>query len=159
MSVETYFYNGNNLDGLSDRVARLDCDKYIWRIRFDEYDEKTRLQEEKYHAMIGDVARQCMHLNQVLDAESWKRLLVQQFREDSIESGVDRVAEYWKRNEVKLMPSLSGKSLVLLGAQTRDFPKYVAAAFIEWLYAYGANNDIAWSKAEDFERWQERIAA
>lgn len=146
--MKTFFLNAKNRNGLNEQLDRLDPTK-LWRIRIDEYDQKTRDQECKYHGMIGDVARQCMHLNQVLDAESWKRLLVHQFRTDSIESGVERVAEYWKRNEVKLMPSLDGKSLVLLGAQTRQFPKYVAAAFIEFLYSYGVENNVEWSNENE----------
>jgi hypothetical protein len=46
---------------------------------------------------------------------------------------------------------------VALGTQTRDFPKYVAAGFIEWLYHYGANNGIEWSEPQ--EQFDERYAA
>jgi hypothetical protein len=137
MSIETFYLNAKNTQGLLVLLRKLDLSK-LHRVRIDEYDEKTRIQEEKYHAMIGDVARQAKHLNQVLDTESWKRLLVAQFRQDSIDNEIHRIADYWKRTEFRLIPSLDGRSLVTLGAQTRDFPKYVAAGFIEWLYHYGA---------------------
>jgi hypothetical protein len=156
LSIETFFLNAKNTQGLIVLLRKLDLSK-LHRVRIDEYDEKTRIQEEKYHAMIGDVARQAKHLNQVLDTESWKRLLVAQFRQDSIDNEIPRISDYWKRTEFRLMPSLDGRSLVTLGAQTRDFPKYVAAGFIEWLYHYGAENNVDWSEPE--EQWDMRYAA
>lgn len=156
MTVRNFYYNFKNKLGLYELIKQLDPNK-LWRIRVDEYDEKTRLQEEKYHAMLGDIARQAKHLNQVLDLDSWKRLCVKQFADDCIEQDIPRLSEYWKRNEVKLMPSLDGRSLVALGQQTRDFPKYVAAGFITWLYAYGTNNNVVWSEPE--EQFDERYAA
>jgi hypothetical protein len=156
MTVRNFYYNFKNKLGLYELIKQLDPNK-LWRIRVDEFDEKTRLQEEKYHAMLGDIAKQAKHLNQVLDLDSWKRLCVKQFADDCIEQDIPRLADYWKKNEVKLMPSLDGRSLVALGQQTRDFPKYVAAGFITWLYAYGANNDVVWSEPE--EQFNERYAA
>ena len=156
MTVRNFYYNFKNKLGLYELIKQLDPNK-LWRIRVDEFDEKTRLQEEKYHAMLGDIAKQAKHLNQVLDLDSWKRLCVKQFADDCIEQDIPRLAEYWKRNEVKLMPSLDGRSLVALGQQTRDFPKYVAAGFITWLYAYGTNNDVVWSEPEN--EYEERYAA
>lgn len=147
MSVRNFFYNFKNKLGLYEVIKQLDPNK-LWRIRVDEYDEKTRLQEEKYHAMLGDIARQAKHLNQVLDLDSWKRLCVDQYRRDCIENDIPRLADYWKRHSFRLMPGLDGSSLVALGTQTRDFPKYVAAGFITWLYAYGVNQNIAWSEPE-----------
>lgn len=43
------------------------------------FDEKSREQEEKYHAMIGDISRQMLYHGEKLDQESWKRLLVEAF--------------------------------------------------------------------------------
>jgi len=114
---------------------------------------KTRDQEERYHAMLNDVARQCIHLNERFDADSWKRLCVDMFRKDSMSD--PRLAEYWKRKGFRLVPSLDGSGLVVLGEQTRKFPKYVASAFIEWLYAYGAQNDVSWSDPERLAQEQD----
>lgn len=106
---------------------------------------KTREQEERYHAMLNDIARQCKHLNETFDPDSWKRLCVDMFRKDSI-TGVDkRLSDYWSKNGFRLVPSLDGSGLVALGDQTRRFPKYVASAFIEWLYSYGSENTVIWS--------------
>ncbi len=114
---------------------------------------KTRDQEERYHAMLNDVARQCTHLNERFDDDSWKRLCVDMFRKDSMSD--PRLAEYWKRRGFRLVPSLDGSGLVVLGEQTRKFPKYVASAFIEWLYAYGAQNDVSWSDPERLAQEQD----
>ena len=105
---------------------------------------KTRDQEEKYHAMLGDIARQCKQFNQHFSLDDWKRLCVDMFRRDCIENDIDKLAEYWRKNEFKVVPSLDGKGTVILGMQTRVFPKYVAMAFIEWLYAFGADRDVKW---------------
>jgi hypothetical protein len=147
MSIRTLYYNGKNREQVNMTIANLDPTK-LHRLRIDEFDEKTREQEEKYHAMLGDIAEQMLHLTQTLDLDSWKRLCVAQFKADSIANDVPRLAEYWKTKQMRLMPSLDGKTLVALGDQTRDFPKYVAAGFIEWLNYYGAINGVKF-KARD----------
>lgn len=156
MSIETYFYNFKNKLGLFNKISQLDPTK-LWRIRFDEYDARTLEQNDKIHAMLSDIAKQAKHLNQVLGVDDWKRLCVKQFGDDCISQNIPRLAEYWTKNQVRLMPSLDGGSLVALGQQTRDFPKYVAAGFITWLYAYGVNNDVVWS--EPAPEYDERYAA
>ncbi len=44
---------------------------------------KTRPQEERYHAMIGDIARTFTLHGRLWDSESMKRLLVDQFHRDT----------------------------------------------------------------------------
>ena len=74
---------------------------------------KSREQEEKYHAMIGEIAKQAEHLGAKWDAESWKRLLVDQFMRDS------------KMDGNRILPNLDGTGIVQLGSQTRRFRKPV----------------------------------
>jgi NinB protein len=91
---------------------------------------KSRDQEEKYHAMIGEIAQQAQHLGSKWDAESWKRLLVDQFCKDiGLKTGV-------------VIPNLSGDGIVQLGYQTRKFTKEQASQFVEWLYAWSAENGV-----------------
>jgi hypothetical protein len=91
---------------------------------------KSRHQEEKYHAMIGEVAKQAQHLGAKWDAESWKRLLVDQFCKDNgLKTGA-------------VIPNLAGDGIVQLGMQTRNFTKEQASEFVEWLHAWGATNGI-----------------
>ena len=97
---------------------------------------KSREQEEKYHAMIGEVAKQAQHLGAKWDAESWKRLLVDQFcRDNDIKTGV-------------VIPNLSGDGIVQLGFQTRKFTKEQASEFVEWLHAWGAENGVTYEVNE-----------
>ena len=95
---------------------------------------KTRDQEEKYHAMIGEIAKQAEHFGSKWDAESWKRLLVDQFCKDiGIKTGV-------------VIPNLSGDGIVQLGMQTRKFTKEQASEFVEWLNAWGAEHGITYTQ-------------
>jgi len=105
--------------------------------------KKSREQEKRYHAMLEDVARQCHHLNENFNQDDWKRLCVDIFRKDSMSD--PRLAAYWRKNGFRLVPSLDGTGLVMLGTQTRNFPKYVASAFVEWLYAFGAERNVIWT--------------
>jgi len=91
---------------------------------------KTREQEEKYHAMIGDIAKQAQHMGAKWSAEDWKRLLVDQYMRDiGMYSG-------------KVIPNLDSSGIVQLGHQTRNFTKEQASEFVEWLYSWAANNGI-----------------
>jgi hypothetical protein len=91
---------------------------------------KSREQEEKYHAMINDIAKQAKHLGAKWSSEDWKRLLVDQFlREEANIQG-------------KIIPNLDGTGIVQLGFQTRKFTKEQASEFVEWLYAWSGNNGI-----------------
>jgi len=97
---------------------------------------KSREQEEKYHAMIGEIAKQAQHLGAKWDAESWKRLLVDQFcRNNDIKTGV-------------VIPNLSGDGIVQLGFQTRKFTKEQASEFVEWLNAWGAEHGVVYEVNE-----------
>jgi hypothetical protein len=92
--------------------------------------DKSRDQEQKYHAMISEIATQAQHMGSKWDAESWKRLLVDQFCKDiGLKTGV-------------VMPNLSGDGIVQLGFQTRKFTKEQASEFVEWLYAWSAENGV-----------------
>lgn len=91
---------------------------------------KSREQEEKYHAMIGEIAKQAQHLGAKWSAEDWKRLLVDQYLRE--------VAEI----NSKVISNLDGTGIVQLGFQTRNFTKEQASEFVEWLDFWAANNGI-----------------
>lgn len=94
---------------------------------------QSRDQQEKYHAMIGEVAAQAKHLGASWDAEDWKRLLL------------DRFARETGRAVGKVIPNLSGDGVVEVGILSRRFSKRTANEFIEWLLAWGAENGIEYS--------------
>jgi len=91
---------------------------------------KSRPQEEKYHAIIGEIAKQAQHMGAKWSAEDWKRLLVQEFcRQAGLESG-------------QIIPNLAGDGIVQLGRQTRKFTKEQASEFVEFLLAWSAENGV-----------------
>jgi hypothetical protein len=95
-----------------------------------EQESKSREQEEKYHAIINDIAKQSSHLGAKWSSEDWKRFLVWQFaKEIGISTG-------------KLIPSLDGTGIVQLGLQTRKFKKDESSQFIEWLLAWATQNGV-----------------
>ena len=110
-----------------------------------EYDAKSREQEEKYHAMIGDISKQLLHNGEKLDAESWKWLLIEAFVivMQEVAKGENKPDPF--HGKARLIMSLDGKRIVQLGVQSRSFGKKVASDFIEYLYAYGVENGVKFS--------------
>ena len=110
--------------------------------------KKKREQEEKYHAQIGDIAKQCDYHLRKLSPESWKRLLVEAFvqvmREEAKAQGKP---DPFPRGG-SLLPSLDGLRIVQVEVLTRDFTVKQASAFIEHLYAFGAERGVVWSHEE-----------
>jgi len=91
---------------------------------------KSREQEEKYHAIIGDIAKQAQHMGHKWDAESWKRLMVDKYlRETGFMNS-------------PIIPNLDGTGIIQLGFQTRKFSKEQASEFVEFLLAWCADNGI-----------------
>ena len=103
---------------------------------------KKREQEEKYHAMIGDIAKQCEFMGGKLDADDWKRLLVDMFAKVMRDLGTPL------HHDGRVIPSLDYERVVQLGIQTRDFWVREAADFIEYLFSFGAENGVRFSAAE-----------
>ena len=93
-------------------------------------ESKSRDQEEKYHAMLGEIATQAQHLGAKWSTEDWKRLLIDLFaKETGLQGG-------------KIVSALDGQGIVQLGLQTRNFTKDQAMEFITFLQAWGASNGI-----------------
>lgn len=114
---------------------------------------KSRDQEEKYHAQIHDIARQVPFHGKLRDADHfWKRILVDAFKYDT-KDDPDLRDEWAKMGGIETVPALNHDGFVILGEQTRKFPAKLASAFIEWLNAYGAENNVRWS----VPKWQERM--
>lgn len=100
---------------------------------------KSRDAEEKYHAMIGEISAQVEVGGKLRDAETMKRLLVDQFKADTL---VDMADDWAKFGTIEMAPSLDGQRVVVLGTQTRHFTRKLASAFIEWLYAWGSDAGV-----------------
>jgi len=91
---------------------------------------RSNEQNEKFHAIIGDIAKQAQHMGAKWDAEDWKRLLVDQYVKDQ---GL---------NGSKIIPSLDGAGIVQLGVQTRKFTKEQASEFVSFLICWCDQNGI-----------------
>lgn len=117
-----------------------------WEVTVREQ-TKSRGQEERYHAMIGDIADQWNFLGRKWSHEDMKRLCLDQFRRDTIKDA--DLAEAWKSyGSVDMAPSLDGSGVVALGVQSRRFHKKLASAFIEWLFALGAEHGVLWTNEQ-----------
>lgn len=110
-----------------------------WMVRVTE-PQKKREQEEKYHAMIGDIARQTTYAGRRWDADDMKRILVDEFADEMRQAGTPL------HNDSRLIPSENGRRVIQLGIQTREFYVREAADFITFLYAWGAARDVRWTE-------------
>lgn len=108
---------------------------------------KKRIQEEKYHAMIGDIAKQVDLIGCRRNTEDAKRLLIDAFARVMREAGTPL------RQEGRILPSLDGSGFVQLGIQSRKFTVKEASEFIEYLYAFGSERSVFWSEQVDIPEW------
>jgi hypothetical protein len=95
-----------------------------------KYKSRSNEQNDKFHAMIAEIAQQAQHLGAKWSPEDWKRLLVDQFCKDA---GI---------SHGKVIPSLDSSGIVQLGFQTRDFTKEQASEFVEFLQAWATQNGV-----------------
>ena len=107
--------------------------------------KKTRGQEAKYHAMFADIAKQCTFMGERWSSEDWKRLMVDAFARAMAQQGTPI------RHGGRIVPALDGAGFVQLGIQTRKLLKAEASEFIEYLYAYGAENNVRWTDNQSME--------
>jgi len=91
---------------------------------------RSQPQNEMYHAIIGQIAKQANHAGAKWDGESWKRFLIDQW---ASETG---------RSAGKVAPSLDGQRVVQLGIQSRKFNKADASEFTEFCMAWAAQNGV-----------------
>lgn len=93
-----------------------------------EVKEETRSNEQNalIHALIARIAKQAEHAGSKWEPEDWKRLLL----------------AMWSKDMGKIVPSLDGEGVVQLGLQSRKLTKAEGAEFIEFIYAWAAQNGI-----------------
>ena len=119
---------------------------------------KRRVQEEKYHAMLGDMARQSVYLGRRRSLECWKRLLVEAF----VQILRDEAKAQGKPDPFpagEILPSIDGLRIVQVEVLTRNFTVKQASMFIEYLYAFGSESGVKWSvEHEPDPEWMEEHA-
>ncbi len=117
--------------------------------------KKKRIQEEKYHAMIGDIYKQVDPIKrQCLDVDDAKRLLIDAFARVMAAMGTPL------KQSSRIVPSLDGSGFVQLGIQSRHFLVSEASEFIAYLSAFGDEKGVIWSEKVDVPDWyREKVAA
>ena len=132
---------------LRSEEIRRRCQEAVWKA--DDNDRvtisqpvKSRDQEEKYHSMIGDIAKVALFMGNKHHPDDWKRLLVDAFAKVMRDAGTPL------HHDGRVIPSLDFERVVQLGIQTKDFYSAEASQFIEYLYSYGAELDVVWSDAK-----------
>lgn len=98
-----------------------------------------------FHSLIGQISEQIG--GDLKDPEDAKRILISAFRIDTRDDA-DLKPEWAKFGDVRMGRGLRGE-VVVMGAQSRDFTIKLARAFIEWLYAFGAEHGVR------FKAWEE----
>lgn len=93
--------------------------------------KRTLEQNDMLHGICAEIAKARPWAGQQLDAEGWKRLLVDAWMRES------------GRAQGKVVPSLDGQSVVVLGKQTSNMTITELSELIEFAIAWAAQNDIA----------------
>jgi hypothetical protein len=70
--------------------------------------KRTDAQNARLHAMFEDVAR----CEPNFTAEVWKRLLVDQFKADTLNDDFPKIKAYWLRDKIEMLPSLDRQRAV-----------------------------------------------
>ena len=119
-------------------------DSYVCTI---DAPKRSTEQNEKMHAMIGDIAKCAPFMGKLINRDDMKRLLVDAFAKVMRDAGTPL------HHDGRVVPSLDGERVVQLGIQTKDFRVREASEFVEYLYAFGAENGVTWS--ERVRQWEE----
>ena len=100
-----------------------------------------------FHSLIGQIAEQIG--GDLIEPEDAKRILISAFRIDT-RNDEDLAREWEKFGDVRMGRGLRGE-VVLMGIQSRDFTIKLARAFIEWLYAFGAEQGVKFKAQEGWD--------
>ena len=92
-----------------------------------------------FHSLIAQIAKQLG--GDLAEPEDAKRILISAFRIDT-RNDPDLIGEWARFGDMRMGRGLRGE-VVLMGMQSRDFTIKLARAFIEWLYALGAELGVA----------------
>lgn len=114
---------------------------------------KKRIQEEKYHAMIGDIAKQSDYAGKRWHADDMKRILIDEFAEEM------RLADSPLHHDGRLIPSENGRRVIQLGIQSQHFYVKEASQFIEFLFSWGADRGVTWTDPATIRHEREEATA
>lgn len=117
-------------------IAGLDLSKPR-KVAISEED-RTAEQNAKLHAMLADIARQVEHAGQKWNVLIWKRLCT----------------AAWLREEgenATMIPALDGNGFDVIYEKTSKLGVKKCASLIEWVQAFGAENQVRWTQKDHWE--------
>lgn len=95
---------------------------------------RKELQSAKFHSMCGDVARQCKFMNRSLTKVQWKVIFISGH---AIATGLG----------ADMVPGLEGE-FVNIRESSAEMGVRRMASLIEYVMAWGAENNVKWSEPE-----------
>lgn len=104
-----------------------------FQLRIQSESNRTLEQNKLMWALLGHISRQVKHHNAVLKPEEWKDLFTASIRDH------------------RLMPSLEGHSMVLVGMRTHKFSKKEMAELIDRIECFIAENNVRVPAAKRYE--------
>ncbi len=144
MSDFRYYGILRDLPNMSRITAKLAIDRapegYVIII---QQPKKKREHEEKYHAMIGEIAKVVPHVGRLWHEDDMKRILIDDFAEEM------RLAGTPLHHDIRITPSFDGLRIVQLGIQSKEFYVKEATQFIEYLYAIGAQHGVQFKEVKN----------
>jgi hypothetical protein len=91
--------------------------------------KRTLPQSDKMWAMLSDIVRQKKTIdNQTFTTDEWKTIFIQAIGQ-----------------EVNVLPTLNGRNFFSTGYSSSSLTKQAMSDLIEFIYAWGAENDVHWS--------------
>ncbi len=132
---------------MAHETARRRCQEAVWeapdgyRVTLEE-PKKKRIQEEKYHAMIGEIAAQSEYAGRKWNTADMKRILIDEFADEMRNAGTPL------HHDSRIIPSENGRRIIQLEIHSSDFYVKEAAQFIEFLSAYGALRGVKFKELE-----------
>jgi hypothetical protein len=108
----------------------LQLDKAV-RVQVEELRPRRSIeQNDKFHAICSDFARDLKWAGKTIDKEGWKRLLI------------DAWARETGRAQASMVPSLDGSSVVNLGIQSHKLSVGEMSELIEWAIVYAVDKGV-----------------
>lgn len=109
---------------------------YVLEVRPEKRQDRH---SRHFHSLINQISK---HVGGDLEnTDDAKRILISAFRMDTLNDVAFR--DEWARfGDLRMGRGLRGE-VVMLGTQSKEFTNRLALGFIQWLYAFGAEHDVA----------------
>ncbi len=128
MSKKFFLFNNHIKTNCLNFISELECkDKKPCEITIKEATRKV-IQNDKMWAMLTDISKQVEWYGQHLSSEEWKDVLSA--------SLFDEI----------MVPAINSRKMVLLGRSTSKFSVSKMTDMIEFMYAFGAEQQVRWSE-------------